>query len=422
MVDEKQIAEGLINGELKGLVTKGDYVYVPMRLTGTGLVERLDSNGIARIVDRDFGLFSSEEFMKKYSNIPILLMHPQNQNGDFVKAGVGSGVFVGNTIASYLKDEEVWIIARLYEADAINLVSSGELSTSPHFLTSETLREDGIYLETPLEINHLAIVPEGFWDKKSTAPAIEGNSLTLLKEDCMEDQKQDSVICQDVTSSEKVDTITREVQEQVAELQDNEAKEAQKFQELAKQHEKFKEEGVTMSEEKIDKGMEQSETIHEDLATVNKTSDEAKEEVKVETVDKLEEAYDQSETNKSDSEQDTIDDEVIHDDVLTDEDKERDALIEVMHSVADSAKVPHIGAKRFKVTALIKRFARANEEYIPNKFKGFVEKIDSANKELAMDMLNGMIDNIKTSQERKKQSIAGRVGSGLFHTDRFKHI
>lgn len=422
MLKEQDIANALISGDLTGIVTNGEYAYMPLRFTGTGITERLDENGKARLIDRRLEDFATPELMKEYANINILLTHPKNENGDCVRAGlVNGGAFVGNTIASYLKGEEIWVIGRIHDADIVDLIMGNakngtDLSTSPHISSEEVLGENGVYVEKPFKINHLAIVGEGFWDKKSTSPAIDGDSLTFIEEDKVtEEEKADTMERAETSASEKADEKSTE--EKVADLEKHEAKEAESFEKLAEDHKEL-DKGDSMETEKVDAEVDKRELIREAMAVAAKSPEdfEGGKEEKVREEAKLAEelAYNNSEADKHDEE-------IITDEYFNDDDKEREEVIKKLVEHADEGvKVPAIGNVRYKASAVIKKFAKANADLVPIKFKGFVDKIDSTTKDLNDELLNGMLGAIKAKQDKVRQDALGSQSSGLFR--RFSNI
>lgn len=422
MLKEQDIANALISGDLTGIVTNGEYAYIPLRFSGTGITERLDENGKARLIDRRLEDFATPELMKEYANINILLTHPKNENGDCVRAGlVNGGAFVGNTIASYLKGEEIWVIGRLHDADIVDLIMGNakngtDLSTSPHISSEEVLGENGVYVEKPFKINHLAIVGEGFWDKKSTSPAIDGDSLTFIEEDKVAgEEKADTMERAETSASDKADEKSTE--EKVADLEKHEAKEAESFEKLAEDHKEL-DKGDSMDKEKVDAEVDKRELIREAMAVAAKSPEdfEGGKEEKVREEAKLAEelAYNNSEADKHDEE-------IITDEYFNDDDKEREEVIKKLVEHADEGvKVPAIGNVRYKASAVIKKFAKANADLVPIKFKGFVDKIDSTTKDLNDELLNGMLGAIKAKQDKVRQDALESQSSGLFR--RFPNI
>lgn len=424
MTKEQEITQKLINGELSGIITDGDYAYIPLRMTGTGLAERLDDNQKARIVDRRLEDFSTPELMRQYANIPIVLTHPKDDAGNCVRAGiVNGGAFVGNTIASYLKGNEVWVIGRIHDADIVDLIMGNakngtDLSTSPHIASEEIEGENGIFIEKPLKVNSLAIVSRGFWDKKATSPAIEGDNLTFVKEQSVAEEEKADTMEQDVTSeqpqadkpvSDKADEATLEGK--VADLEKHEAKEAESFEKLAEEHKNL-EKGDSMEKEiKEEKEVKEEKADEATQDDKEKADSDMKEKADSETESKEEKADSEQKEEKSDK----CDEEIIVDDYFNDDDKEREEVLKkIIENADEGVKVPAIGNVRYKASALIKRFAKANSELVPDKFKGMVEKIDSSTSELNNELLNGMFENIKAKQEEARTNAMSKQGSGLF--------
>lgn len=429
MFSQDTISQMLQNGELKGLVIDNEFGYIPLRLTGTGLRERLDVEEKARIVNRDLTIFSTPALMQIYANLPLVLDHPKNENGEAVRAGYDNGIFVGNTISSFIKDDEIWVIARLQDKDLIEyLKGNNDLSTSPHFITEEVL-ENGIFQEIPIKINSLAIVSKGFWDATSKIPAIDNSEINIIKESIMEKEKADSIMEQEVSKADKADGTT---EEKVADLEKNEAKEAKAFEELAKDHKEL-EKGDSVEEkkeEKVDAEVDKRELIREEMAVASKPAEDFKggKEEKVREIAKLaeEEAYNKSEADKNDSEEE----EEIKEEFLTDDDREAEKIIKVIHEVADSeVKVPVFGKKRLHPTIIIKKFAQANRDLVESKYSPLLDKIDSSMGELANEIFVGMQKKISSNAEaRKQQSYAsgmrnadGNLVGRIFGSKRFEN-
>lgn len=180
------------------------FAYIPMRLTGLGLAERIIDNK-AMIFNRTKENFATDEFMKIYANIPICIQHPTNESGEFEPLGFKhSSSIIGNAIHSFLRDDEIWVIARLHNLEAVEIILNNDISTSPYFISKEVQHEienDVIYNEIPLICNHLAIVDKGFWDKKIN------DKNPISKEQNMSSKKVDT---QEAEASEaKADTQTQ---------------------------------------------------------------------------------------------------------------------------------------------------------------------------------------------------------------------
>lgn len=428
---DAEITAKLINEG--GIFNNGEFVFLPLRLTGTGITERTDEEGKAYLIDRKLEDFSTPEWMNQYANLPILLTHPKDEEGNNVKADLENGCFIGNSTGAFVKGNEIWVIARIHDKEALELIlervnNNLDISTSPHF-TSENIPQEGseIFLERPLKINHLAIVERGFWDKKSHSPAIDvGGGENILKQGENE-----------VQTKEQADSLERsviadsegEIKERVAKLEEGEAKEAEQFEKLANDHKEL---------EKGDESVDKRELIREILAIAEKPNSDFKggEDEKFNTLLGLleKDSYSNSESGKSDNEdvreeadeviKEEAKEEIEKDDDLVvgdycDEDRKREAVIKQMHSLSDYAKAPYING-RVKAWKAQKEFAKSNLDLVDSKYLGMVDKIDSSLSDLSDEMFSSIVKKVEAKRaDALKQSQS--VGRGLFG-GKFKHI
>lgn len=145
-----------------------------VRITGTGVAYRGQHD---EFTFRDPKLFLNDEFLARCNGLPVIFIHPQDKDGNstIMKDGDYAKHAIGTIILPYIKDDEVWGIAKIYDADAATLMQETHISTSPAVLTpgSNTVDIDGtsVLIEgIPYYLDHLAVVTEGVWDKLD-APA-----------------------------------------------------------------------------------------------------------------------------------------------------------------------------------------------------------------------------------------------------------
>lgn len=453
---EKQIAEQLANGELNGLVESDNFGYVPMRFTGTGITERKDSQGNEIELDRDLKTFSSDELMKKYANLPITFTHPQNENGEYVELGFdNSDLIIGNTIHSYIKDDEIWVIGKIFNKTALDYMKTKDLSTSPYVLSlnvkqkGEANKKDNL-MEEPLHIDHLAIVDVGFWDNYTQKAPIENDTIYLLKEETQmaeeQNPKVDSLAVETnsiVDSGEndlvevKTNTLPTKqesLEQKVADLENHEAEEAEQFKELAENHEELK--GEEMAEDiKEKEEVKEEETKKVDSEVAEEKKEEATEEKVEETKkadaeetieEKKEEVIDDNgndrkaeiieETMKNQAMQELLDKASW----CSDDDK-REEYIKDIVALADSAKAngveinkPFFGKERYRPEVVLKKFFKANQNLISKEYQNISSKIDSADLKIGEMILNDMKQNVmknkKVVETPKKGLVDGANG------------
>ena len=100
----------------------------------------------------------------------------------------------------FLRDCEVWGVARIYDEQVAEAMKNWQLSTSPAVVIrkgesrSTELKDGGtLVLEgEPYLLDHLAICEEGVWDKAGDAGAgIDVHQLTRGEESTMADDNED---------------------------------------------------------------------------------------------------------------------------------------------------------------------------------------------------------------------------------------
>ena len=190
---EQVIADKLKEGEQNIILTK-NFGYIALRLTGTGITKRVQ-NGVEIEGDRDLGVFSSPELMDRYKNINICFSHPKNEEGKHEELGFDyADSIIGNTIDSFVKGSEIWVVGRIFNLTALDFMVKYRLSTSPHFKSYWVEGEDGVLIEQPLTINHLAIVASGYWDAHTENEAIGSEGVETIKEADIMSDKVDNVV------------------------------------------------------------------------------------------------------------------------------------------------------------------------------------------------------------------------------------
>lgn len=163
--DELGIAEMMSRGETTSPQKYGKMWLFDVRVTGTGLSYR---SGIDEFVWRDSSLYLNERFIKRCYGLPVIFEHPKQATLDtkeYVERNIGS-IFL-----PYIKGDEVWAIARIYDDFAAQIMKENQLSTSPAVvLYGDDPRfingDNSILIEgKPRILDHLAICFVGVWDK-----------------------------------------------------------------------------------------------------------------------------------------------------------------------------------------------------------------------------------------------------------------
>lgn len=433
---EQVIADKLKDPDFNKIILTKNYGYIALRLTGTGITERENKENW----DRDLEVFSSEKLMHRYANINVCFSHPKNDDGELVELGFDSAdMIIGNTIDSFLRDSEIWVIARIFNLKALDFLAQYDLSTSPHFISGSVKDEDGVLIEKPLIINHLAIVASGYWDQfTDNAPIASSDGVHLVKEVKMADSdltKQSDTSLETATTSTpeptpKADADTTaddnqlvevatttaqseeekavmEMQEEVAKLKENELQEANSFEELAENHEKLSDndnEEEKVEEEKIEKEEKVEEKIDQAEDPTPKADADSKGE---EVIEKKEEIIEPQAQGGivNDVVKDIVVDKLIQEASWTDDDDKRDEIIREVAHLVDQAKSkgialvrPHYGVERLTPSETIKKFLVANSDQVADHHKSLVNHIDSSSLEFGMEVFDTIKQKVKNAK------------------------
>ena len=342
------------------------FAYIPMRLTGLGLAERIIDNK-AMIFNRTKENFATDEFMKIYASIPICIQHPTNENGEFEPLGFKyASSIIGNAIHSFLRDDEIWIIARLHNLEAVEIILNNDISTSPYFISKEVQHEienDVIYNEIPLICNHLAIVDKGFWDKKIA------DKNPISKEQNMSSKKVDSAEVEKIdTEAQKADNDTET--ETKADNPETETKADSEVEKVDTQE-------AEASEAKVDT---QTQAEADSTDNVSALIDEINT-LKAQ-VDSLLQAQD---TAKSDEEL-----------------QEKDEVIEAINEIADSSDIVERVRARVGDSAkdILQKFLKVNKKHVSEKYHALVDSIPNNAYSLAK---NDILEDVRKNLAVKNQ-------------------
>ena len=187
--DDLAIAEKMATGEITGIIATDKCLLVPMRITGTGITER-DNNGTKYNIDRPAETFLTDRFLQQCAGLPVAFLHPSDGNGGYTSVNYDNwkDYIVGSIFYPFIKETEVWGVAKIFDLSMLDAFNEGILSTSP-FVTSQNIADaNGDLTERLEDINHVAIVKAGHWD--TDAPAIIANNEIQFKEDLMAEDKK----------------------------------------------------------------------------------------------------------------------------------------------------------------------------------------------------------------------------------------
>lgn len=170
---EYDYAELISQGYLPSPQMYANVMLLAIRITGTGLAYR---SSIGEHVWRDPALYLNDDFLKRCNGLAVIMDHPESavlNSEEFKNRAVGS------IMLPYIKGDEVWGIAKIYDEDAAKEILEGEISTSPSVVFDNTAGNTTLTTESgqplliegvPFLLDHIAIVTKargskGVWDK-----------------------------------------------------------------------------------------------------------------------------------------------------------------------------------------------------------------------------------------------------------------
>jgi colicin import membrane protein len=189
---ETKVSELIQDGILPSPQFFANVMLLAIRISGTGLAYR---SSVGEHVWRDPSLYLNDEFLKRCQGLQVIMDHPDGMildSEEFKKRSIGS------ITLPYIKDDEVWGIAKIYDEEAAKEILEGEISTSPAVkfdctaenITLQTDEGDPILVEgVPFLLDHIAIVTKshgskGVWDKggPSAGVLLTNESLTMSED------------------------------------------------------------------------------------------------------------------------------------------------------------------------------------------------------------------------------------------------
>lgn len=248
-----------------GTLSSPQYFYnmwmFAIRVTGTGVTWR---SADQEMTFRNPDDYLTPEFLQRVAGVPLIWLHPEKRTLDseeFTKR------VIGTLTNAWVADKgEVWAVARVYDAEAAEIMATRQLSTSPTVKFSEVAKSiivDGQPLlvePSPELLDHVAICEQGVWDKLRNPTGVKSDSIPKEAEK-MDEEKIVALINKAIDArmakadSEAADLKAKADAEEAAkkEKADSEAKEAEEAKAKADAEEKAaKEKSDAEAKEKAD--------------------------------------------------------------------------------------------------------------------------------------------------------------------------
>lgn len=248
-----------------GTLSSPQYFYnmwmFAIRVTGTGVTWR---SADQEMTFRNPDDYLTPEFLQRVAGVPLIWLHPEKRTLD---SDEFSRRVIGTLTNAWVADKgEVWAVARVYDAEAAEIMATRQLSTSPTVKFSEVAQSiivDGQPLlvePSPELLDHVAICEQGVWDKLLNPTGVKSDSIPKEAEK-MDEEKIVALINKAIDArlakadSEAADLKAKADAEEAAkkEKADAEAKEAEDAKAKADAEEKAaKEKADAEAKEKAD--------------------------------------------------------------------------------------------------------------------------------------------------------------------------
>lgn len=454
VLTDLDIAKKMASGEINNIVATGNYLLVPMRITGTGISSRRFKNKKGEIinykVDRPESSFLSQEFLDMCAGLPVCLFHSGKKPIDYTNY---KDYVIGNIFYPYIKDTEVWGVAKIYDLRFLDALDNKIESTSP-MVISKNIKTDSdseIYEEKLNSINHVAFVSAGHWD--TDKPAI-GNKKIIFEEDIpvnknmvdpvgaefFDSSKTDSG--NDMSNSDYRDKILRHNKNFDPVTEDVIKNDAENGTEEKPKNTETSEASAAEDTKKTDECGNKVKVDAAEVVSPSNMTAESKPDPMAEIMKQLGAIADtvsnigarvqklEADTTKAEegtskpAEPDTTAADTTaaasdttaaaeeekkedQDDVMDDDDLEKDELVDAITSLSDSAKgyvsvkVPR--ARRTETSMEYRqRILRHNKEFLDDKYQFLIaSKIDASMKTIAGEAFDNLRDRIETERRNK---------------------
>jgi hypothetical protein len=210
---DHETAEAIRDGKMASPTKYGDFWLFDLRITGTGAAYR---DALDEWAVRDPKEWLHDDFVNRCNGLPVIFEHPERSGLDSKEFGERA---IGTVVLPYVKGDEVWGIAKIFNSDAAQVMQTTHRSTSPGVTppkgsVAAELKDGSKVLAEglPLVLDHLAICAAGVWDKDGPPEGIrlDRKDLSVADEDLekVKKERDDAKAALDSANS-KMDAMVR---------------------------------------------------------------------------------------------------------------------------------------------------------------------------------------------------------------------
>ena len=234
-----EVAKAIRDGKLSSPQRIGNRWLFNLRVTGTGISHRTglgENEDEEEFVYRNPKYFLTDAFLEQCAGIPLVFEHPEKTA--FLSTEEFRDRSIGTVILPYIRDDEVWAIGNVYDEDAVALMGETHISTSPgmsfddaQLITTKTGNGEVLRIEgSPSSVDHLAVVPNGVWDKGGDPVGIDNGDGPMTVKDAEEQARKDAEEAkrkEEEESDDKARADAGETEEERKERKDRARKDAE---------------------------------------------------------------------------------------------------------------------------------------------------------------------------------------------------
>lgn len=221
-MDELGVARAIRDGDLPSPQTYDNVHLFAIRITGTGHAYR---SAIDEHVWRDKSLYLNDDFLERCQGLAVIWVHPESS---VLNSKEFADRVIGSVMLPYIKDDEIWGVAKIYDDEAAEVMATRPISTSPGVKLDPASRsmltnDDGekLLVEGKLSLlDHIAVVTAGVWDKGGPPTGVQNDQLERVdsmpteeemadraRKDAEEKKEREDRARRDADAGQKLDKI-----------------------------------------------------------------------------------------------------------------------------------------------------------------------------------------------------------------------
>ena len=208
-MNELDVARAMAAGDLTSPQRVGTFWLWNIRITGTGLAFRgahKDKKGkVLREEEfcwRDKSIYLTDDFLARCNGLPVIFEHPGK--APTLDSAEFNERIVGTTFLPFIREDDVWAVAKIYDESTHEMMRMGEASTSPNVIMDDEAGEflrmgDGSALlieGKPALLDHIAVLVNGdlgVWDKGGPPSGVQNDMLASVKKDAATTTRNETI-------------------------------------------------------------------------------------------------------------------------------------------------------------------------------------------------------------------------------------